>query len=71
MRSLSEKMPLTTICQQFAKTLPLASIVFFVCKNIFYIVGLKKGKVLKEASEKGSILEKLVLFMPKNVKKTH
>ena len=24
-----------------------------------------------EASEKGSILEKLVLFMPKNVKKTH
>ena len=24
-----------------------------------------------EASEKGSILEKLVLFMPKNAKKTH
>ncbi len=30
-------------------------------------IGLSAG----EASEKGSILEKLVLFMPKNVKKTH
>ena len=31
----------------------------------------KKPPDLDEASEKGSILEKLVLFMPKNVKKTH
>ena len=49
-----------------------------------YLVSSAVGKINKnippenapltqkvEASEKGSILEKLVLFMPKNVKKTH
>ena len=32
---------------------------------------LPGGKGYGGATEKGSILEKLVLFMPKNVKKTH
>lgn len=32
---------------------------------------IKKDRVAMGATEKGSILEKLVLFMPKNAKKTH